>query len=270
MSRRGQVVLFLPAFAIFLLFLIGPVVLTVFDSFFRHDPGGRHFVGGAFYRFALSDSSVHRALANNLGYLFWTFLFEVLAGLGLALGLEKPSRLNQILRVAFFSPSVLSLVVVGLIFGFVFKDGIGLFPGMLQEGRALLTVSLISGWAYCGFYMAIFLAALANIPDEVLEASKMDGAGRWATFWQIKLPLLRPVLLAALLICFTGAFKAFDLFWVIVPNQDATAILATVLVREVLQFDNRGYASALAVVLGLVVFGIVGAVALLRRRVHSS
>ena len=101
--------------------------------------------------------------------------------------------------------------------------------------------------------MVIFLAGLANVPDEVLEAARLDGAGAWQTFWRIKLPLLKEVIFVSLLICFTGAFKAFDLFWVLLPNQDHTSIVSTLLVREVIKFDNPGYGSTLAVILTVLV-----------------
>jgi raffinose/stachyose/melibiose transport system permease protein len=118
----------------------------------------------------------------------------------------------------------------------------------------------VSGWVYCGFFMIIFLGGLAGIPKEVLEAARIDGADPWQTFWRIKLPLLRDVLWVALLICFTGAFKAFDLFWVMLPNQDHTSIVSTLLVKEFIRFDNPGYGATLAVLLTLLVFATAGLV----------
>jgi raffinose/stachyose/melibiose transport system permease protein len=260
MSRRGQILFFLPALLIFLIFVLIPSTQTLLDSVYARQGSQREFVGGLFYRYALTDLQFHRSLINNLIYLGWTLLFEVAIGLALAVGLEGPGRLNNFLRVAFFSPAVLSMVVIGLVFGFLFKDGVGLWPGMLREGRALLTISVISGWAYCGFYMVIFLGGLANIPEELLEAARLDGAGAWQTFWRIKLPLLREVIFVALLICFTGAFKAFDLFWVLLPNQDHTSIVSTLLVKEVVKYDNKGYGSTLAVLLTLLVLATVAAI----------
>lgn len=253
MSRRGQFLLFLPALLLFLVFVLIPSTRTLFDSFHQQDGAESHFVGALYYRFAFDDPKFHTALSNNFQYLGWTLLFEVVVGLGLALGLESDSRFHRWLRIAFFAPTVLSMVVVGLVFGFLFKDGVGLLPGMLGPDRSVLTISVISGWAACGFFMIIFLAGLANIPQETLEAARLDGAGPWELFWHIKLPLLKEMIGVALLICFTGAFKAFDLFWVLVPNQDHSSIVATVLVQEVIKFDNRGYGSTLAVLLTLLV-----------------
>jgi len=263
MNRRGQILFFLPALLVFLVFVLIPSTQTLIDSFYSHQGIKRQFVGGLYYRYALTDPKFHLSLANNTGYLLWTLLFEVVVGLALAVSLERNTRFNSFLRVAFFSPAVLSMVVVGLVFGFLFKEGVGVLPGLLNEGRALLTISVISGWASAGFFMIIFLAGLANIPEEVLEAARLDGASAWQTFWRIKLPLLKEVTGVALLICFTGAFKAFDLFWVLLPNQDHTSIVSTLLVKEVIKFDNKGYGSALAVILSVLVLAttviIVGA-----------
>lgn len=253
MNRRGQILFFLPALLVFLVFVLLPSTQTLIDSFYSHQGTRRQFVGGLYYWYAATDPKFHLSLANNAGYLLWTLLFEVVVGLGLAVGLEKNTRFNSFLRVAFFSPSVLSMVVVGLVFGFLFKEGVGVLPGMLNEGRSLLTISVISGWASAGFFMIIFLAGLANIPEDVLEAARLDGASEWQTFWRVKLPLLKEVIYVALLICFTGAFKAFDLFWVLLPNQDHTSIVSTLLVKEVIKFDNKGYGSTLAVILTVLV-----------------
>ena len=261
MTRRAQILFFIPAFALFFVFVLLPSTQTLIDSFYSHEANPHRFVGTLYYQYAVTDPRFHQSLNNNLVYLLWTLLFEVAAGLALAVGLEKNSRFNHFLRVAFFSPAVLSMVVVGLVFGFMFKDGVGLLPGLLRENLALVTISAISGWASSGFFMVIFLAGLANIPEEVLEAARLDGASSWQSFWRIKLPLLKEVIYVALLICFTGAFKAFDLFWVLLPNQDHTSIVSTLLVKEVIKFDNKGYGSALAVILtALVIFTAVAVI----------
>lgn len=222
MTRRGPIAFFVPALGVFVLFFLLPATATLWESVHSFRGETPRFVGALYYRHALGDAAFQRALVNNLIYLGWTLCFEVAVGLFLAVALERENRLNRFLRVVFFAPNVLSLVVVGLVFGFLFKDEVGVFPGLLRSPRALLTISVISGWTYCGFYMVIFLAGLSQVPPEVLEAARLDGASPWQTFWRIKLPLLREVLYVALLICFTEAFKAFDLFWVLVSNQPET------------------------------------------------
>jgi raffinose/stachyose/melibiose transport system permease protein len=265
-GRQRPLLFLLPALLVYGLFVLLPATQTLFDSFHRVDPtGAREFVGLLYYDYALGDARLRESFGNNLGYFFYTVLFEVAVGLALALALEKPGPGRQVLRVAFFAPVALSMVVIGLVFGFLFKDGIGVFPGWLSPERALLTISLVSGWAFCGLYMVIFLAGLSGIPDDLEEAAALDGASRLQTVVHVKLPLLRGSLGVALVLCFTGAFRAFDFFWVMVPNQDHTSIVSTLLVREFLHFDNVGYGSTLAVILTAFVLGVLGVVQLGRQ-----
>lgn len=253
MSRRGQALFFAPGMLIFALFVLLPATQTWIDSLVVWKQGRPEWLGLGLYQMALSDARFQQALSSNLIYFLWTLLFEVGVGLLLALGLERNTRWNQWLRVIFFAPTVLSMVVVGLVFGFLFKDGVGLLPGWLNASNALLTVSLISGWASAGFFMVIFLGGLAGIPEDILEAARLDGAGTWQTFWFVKLPLLREVVYVGLLVCFTGAFKAFDLFWVLFRNQEEGTIVGTLLVREFFQYGHPAYGSALSAILALVV-----------------
>src|SRR5437773_8820157 len=110
MTRRGQIIFFVPAFVVYLGFVLIPSAQTLIDSFYSFAGNERHFVGGLYYRFAIVDPKFHQSLANNAIYLLLTLLFEVVIGLALAVGLEKESRFNHFLRVAFFSPAVLSMV----------------------------------------------------------------------------------------------------------------------------------------------------------------
>ena len=102
MTRRGQILFFVPAFLLFFVFVLLPSTQTLIDSFYSHDAAQRHFVGTLYYRYAITDPRFHQSLDNNLIYLLWTLLFEVAVGLALAVGLEKNSRFNHFLRVAFF------------------------------------------------------------------------------------------------------------------------------------------------------------------------
>ena len=108
MTRRGQFIFFLPAFLLFLVFVLLPSAQTLIDSFYAHEGLNRRFVGALYYRYAVTDPKFHQSLGHNLIYMLWTLLFEVAVGLALAVSLEKNTRFNNFLRVAFFSPAVLS------------------------------------------------------------------------------------------------------------------------------------------------------------------
>ena len=109
MTKRGQTLFFLPALGIVAVFLLLPSALTLLESFFAERPGGPSFIGLGYYQYALTDPKFLGSLKNNFIYFLWTLLFEVGAGLALALGLENITPLNRFLRLAFFSPAVLSL-----------------------------------------------------------------------------------------------------------------------------------------------------------------
>src|SRR5437016_6085926 len=96
MTRRGQILFFVPAFLLFFVFVLLPSAQTLIDSFYSHDATQRHFVGTLYYRYAITDPRFHQSLNNNLIYLLWTLLFEVAVGLALAVGLENNSRFNHL------------------------------------------------------------------------------------------------------------------------------------------------------------------------------
>ena len=99
MSRRGQILFFAPAILVFFVFVLIPSTRTLIDSFYAHQTSGQRFVGGLYYQFALSDAKFHQSLRNNLVYMAWTLLFEVVVGLALAVALQKQSRLKKLKKL---------------------------------------------------------------------------------------------------------------------------------------------------------------------------
>ena len=124
-----------------------------------------------------------------------------------------------------------------------------------DTSTALLAISVVSGWVFAGFYMIIFYAAFRQIPSEVLEAARLDGAGEWALFRRIKVPMIRGATGVAVLLCVTGGFQGFDLFFVLTNGgpYGATEIPTTLLVKTVFRNGEVGYGSAMAVLLTAVV-----------------
>ena len=127
-----------------------------------------------------------------------------------------------------------------------------------DTATALLAISVVSGWVFAGFYMMIFYAAFRQIPTEVLEAARLDGAGEWALFRRVKVPMIRNAIAVAVLLCVTGGFQGFDLFFVLTNGgpYGATEIPTTLLVKTVFRNGDVGYGSAMAVVLTAVVVGV--------------
>ncbi len=261
-----------PAVGVFGFAVLVPLLLTVGYSFTDWNGfGPMTFVGLDNYLRAASDAVFRGSFLHVLVYIAATLVLEVTVGLLLA-GLVSARRGGLWFRVAIFTPVMLPMVVVAVLWSFVYNADFGLINGALDavglEGlkrvwlgdtsTALLAVSVVSGWVFAGFYMMIFYAAFRQIPSEVLEAGRLDGAGEWALFRQIKVPMIRNALAVAVLLCVTGGFQGFDLFFVLTNGgpYGATEIPTTYLVKVVFRNGDVGYGSSMAVVLTAIVLGV--------------
>ena len=229
-TRRLTPWLFLaPGLAVFGAAVLLPMVLTVGYSFTDWDGfGPMTFVGLDNYTRAIGDELFRDSFVHVVIYIAATIVLEVGVGLALA-GLITMRRAGMWFRVAIFVPVMLPLVVVAVLWSFVYNPDFGLINGALEalglEGlqriwlgdpaTALLAISVVSGWVFAGFYMVIFYAAFRQIPSEIEEAAKLDGAGEWALFRHVKVPMIRGAIGVAILLCVTGGFQGFDLFFVL-------------------------------------------------------
>jgi raffinose/stachyose/melibiose transport system permease protein len=282
-SRAIAPYLFLaPAVLIFGLAVLVPLAFTVGYSFTEWNGfGPMTFVGLDNYVTALTDPIFRDSFVHVLLYIAATLVLEV--GLGLALAGVVSARPGTLwFRVAIFVPVMLPMVVVAILWSFVYNADFGLINATLEalglEGlervwlgdtsTALLAVSLVSGWVYAGFYMMIFYAAIKQIPSEVIEAARMDGAGEWVIFRRMKVPMIRNAIAIAVLLCVTGGFQGFDLFFVMTNGgpYGATEIPTTYLVKVVFRNGDVGYGSAMAVLLTAIVVGVGLVYARLQRR----
>jgi len=271
-----------PALVVFGLAVMVPLVFTVGYSFTEWNGfGPMTFVGLDNYLTALTDPIFRDSFLHVLIYISATLVLEVGVGLGLA-GVVSARPGTLWFRVAIFVPVMLPMVVVAILWSFVYNNDFGLINATLgalgleglqrvwlgDTSTALLAVSLVSGWVYAGFYMMIFYAAIRQIPSEVLEAARMDGAGEWVLFRRIKVPMIRNAIAIAVLLCVTGGFQGFDLFFVLTNGgpYGATEIPTTYLVKVVFRNGDVGYGSAMAVVLTAIVVGVGLIYARLQRR----
>ncbi len=290
MSRRRGItpyLLLLPALGLFSLAVLGPVLATGWFSFFEWDGFGEMVpVGLDNYQRAIDDPIFIKSFRNVFVYILLTLVLEVLVGLILAGLVVARPRGSSFFRVVFFIPVVLPIVVVAVIWRFVYNPELGLLNGTLRaagaesleriwlgdESTALIAVAVVSGWIFSGFFMAIFYAGMRQIPSEIIEAARLDGAGELVIFWRIKVPLIKNVILVAVLLAVTGGFQGFDLFFVLTNGGpfNATEIPTTYLVRTVFQNQNVGYGAALAVVMTVTVLIISGVFALIRKQFRAS
>jgi raffinose/stachyose/melibiose transport system permease protein len=257
-----HIVVFLaPAVAVYTAFMVWPLIDTLRLSLFRLDDVGQTVFGGIdnYIRLLTDDRWSPRfwkAFQNNVVFFAIHMLVQNPIGLGLALLLtQRVLRGRAVYRALIFAPTVLSVVIIGFIWKLILsplwgiaRDGLqavgleDLFgPWLGVPDTALITVSLISVWQWVGIPMILFSTALLSISDEVLEAARVDGAGKWHTFWSIQLPLILPTVGIVAVLTFVGNFNAFDLIYSVQgalagPNF-STDILGTFFYRTFFGFQ---------------------------------
>jgi len=259
-----------PALAFFIFAVLIPMVATAGFSFTNWNGFGDFtFVGFANYIELTTDDIFAKSFQNVFLYIVLTLVLEVMVGLGLA-GLISVQKSGSLwFRVALFAPVMLPMVVVAVLWSFIYNPDFGLVNGVLTSlgledltriwlgdpDTALLAISVVSGWVFSGFFMVIFYSAIQQVPSELSEAARLDGAGEWRIFWSVKIPFIRNAIEVGVLLCVTGAFQGFDLFFVLTNGGpfNATEIPTTLLVRTVFRNADVGYGSAMAVVLTVVI-----------------
>jgi multiple sugar transport system permease protein len=248
-----------------LLIFVGiPMVLALGLGFFSVDGfGGYKFAGLANYNRMLHDPLFLKSLWVTVVYVLILVPGLFVTGLGLALLVSQKIPLIAVWRSLFFMPYVVSLVVVGLTWKVMLVDKVGFVNSLLQllhlpgqswlgdPNLALGAILFVTIWFLMGYYMIIFLSGLQEIPKEYYEAAKIDGAGPWTMFTKITLPLLRPTSFFVLLVSTVSAVagsQAFDLIYVMTKGGPAnsTSLAVFYIYQQAFQFNNYGYAAAMA------------------------
>ena len=197
-------------------------------------------------------------------------LFPMLFGLLLAVFL-KNVWLSRQLKSVFYIPLAMSGAGTGIIWRWIFSRtgllnavfaGLGIIDKpiswLLYAPGNTLTMVAASTWQITGINMVLFLMGLQNIPTEVLEAAKIDGASEWKTFTRIIMPLLRPIVTLVVLMNIIGSFKVFDIIWTMTSGGPARSseTLAVSMYNESFGLFHMGYGAAIAVVLSAIVFAV--------------
>lgn len=265
-ARIGYLML-LPALAVFALFLAYPLVHTLVLSLYAWSPVSprKLYEGLGNYAELLRDPGFHLALRNNVHFVTLSLALQMPLALLLAVGLNSATRWHRWLRTLFFSPFVLPVVAVGLIWQLIYEPSLGALNAFLtsvgferyaigwlgEETAAIFAIIAVSSWRYVGFHMMVILAGLQGVPEEIYEAARLDGAGRWQILTLISLPSLRRILLVDALLVTVGSVKMFDLVQVMTGGGPGAAseVLATYMFRSAFTYNRMGYAAAVAVVL---------------------
>lgn len=281
-NKRKYILLFLaPAFCIYTLFMVYPLVESIRLSFFKTvNNGDLIFVGWANFEKMLTDPLWYNQFLNGLKNNFYFFFIHMIIQnpLGLlfaSLISMRFLRASNFYRTMLFLPTLLSFVLVGFIWkliisplwgiteNFLIFFGLGDWfqPWLGLPETALVTVALISVWQFIGIPMMLFYAALINIPDEIIDAGYCDGLSGWSIFWKIKIPLLFPTIGIISILTFVGNFNAFDLIYVmqgaIAGPAFSTDILGTFFYRTFFGFQLQPGDPNLGAVLASMMFFII-------------
>ena len=251
-----------PFLLLFAAFTLYPLLQSLLLSFEQtHGPRSAQFVGTANFSFILHDPLFWKALSNTAIFAAASVFIQLPISLALALLLNRPDIKGRALfRLIFFSPSLVGLVFVAVLFSVIFEKRTGLlnvalhslfnfnldFP-WLQE-HVMLAMILAALWVYVGFNMVYFLAALQNVDPELLDAAKVDGANPLHRFLHITLPAIRPVAAFVVLLSILGSFQLFELPFILLngPGPDNQGLTIVLYLFQVgFQQGDLGYASAI-------------------------
>jgi multiple sugar transport system permease protein len=276
-SDRAVAWLFItPTIALLLAINIFPLLWTIYMSFtnFKANMGWVKYrsVGTENYADILGDLDIWTAMQTTAHFVFWSILFEVLIGFGLALLINRKFRGHSLWTTVILLPMMLSPAVVGNFWTFLFQPQIGLFnyivgffsgvdPGSFQMigdvNLAPWTIVLVDTWMWTPYVMLICLAGLRSIPDSLYEAAEVDRASAWRRFWSITLPMVMPFLMLAVLFRAIENFKMFDMVNLLTNGGPGslTETVSITLKRAAFEKWQTGWSSALAIILFLTVFG---------------
>ena len=286
-ETRAAILLLSPALLLITVFYLipvaGAVVLsaTDFDIYSIGDASNTRFVGFGNYTGLLRNSLFWRALTNTLYFSLVGGPLTIIVALGAALLLNaKLARFKPLFRTIYFAPVVTTIVAVAVVFRFLYHARVGLLNRLLDYAGiapidwlgdprwAMPAVIILAVWKNFGYAAVIFLAGLQNVPDELYEAARIDGAGPIRQFRHVTLPELGPTFVFVGVITAIGFLQVFAEPYVMTPEGgplNATLSIVMLMYREGFRWWNMGYAAAVAFVLFALV--IVGTLAqqLIRR-----
>jgi multiple sugar transport system permease protein/raffinose/stachyose/melibiose transport system permease protein len=280
LSSLGVALMFLaPALAFYTLFSVYPLLRNAFLSFHEQELVGKEltwvYVGTEnFVNLLTNDLVFPKSVAHNFIWAASAIILETSIALILASIIHRRVTGAATFRVLWFMPVILSDVIGATIWSWVYQYDYGVLNGLLRfigleslarpwlgdPSTALAALINITTWKWTGFNMILLLAAMSTIPSDVLDAARIDGVTEWQNIRHIILPLIRPMLVTAMLLNFVGKMKIFDLVWVATRGGPAlaTETVPTYFLRVAFPTSftaesRMGYAAAIATVWFLII-----------------
>ncbi len=261
-----------PAVILLIAFFVYPLISTIQLSLL--DATSTTYVGLKNYRQVFTDPNLLDVLKNNLLWLVVATILTVGLGLVVAVLIDRV-RIESIIKSALFIPMAISFVSAGVIWRFMYiyepanQTQIGLLNAILaifhippqawtiNESFNNFALIAVYVWMWTGFSMVIISAALKGIPDDVIEAAKIDGASRLTMFWRVTVPMIAPTLGVVTITMIINVLKIFDVVYVMTGGNYNTSVVAMEFYNELFNFGNYGLASALAVLLTIAILPVM-------------
>ncbi len=277
--------LLLPALVVFGVFTFYPFFRNFKLMLYQTPPVAglpAHYVGLHQIGPVLSSTQFTQSLLTTLVFVVLVVPISLILGLALAVAAHRKLKGMSVYRMIFSSTVVSSVAVASVVFGTLLNPVVGLLPwlginptppALESTTWALPSVALITIWQFLGLSFIIMLAGLQSVPDDLLEAAQIDGAGAWTRFWRMTVPLLSPTIFFAVIVSTIYAFQAFGAVDILIGYQNAAQVHTNVLIYEIVNTlqvqNNPGAAAIMATVLFLITLGLtVLQMRFLERRVH--
>ena len=260
-DRRFAALMMLPAAAFLLAFVAWPLIRVITNGFFEISPiagGPREFVGFDNFVAAFQSAAFQGASWRTALYTVIVVALEFSIGLGVALVFAALGSRSAVFRTVFMYPLMIAPVVAGLLWRFLLIDNFGIINellgidvGWLSDPKiALFSAALPDVWLTTSFITLVLFAGLQNVPGDVLEAARLDGARFPTMLFRIIIPLLRPVIAVALIVRGIDAARAFDIILIQTNGgpQESTTTLSLLIYRTMTRYGDIGLASAMGTI----------------------
>ena len=254
-----------PALFAIAMVVIIPFIIGIYYTFTNWNGASPQydFVGIKNYIDLPKDTQFIYSLKITVLYTISSVITINLVGFGLAYAVTRKLKTSSFLRTGFFMPNLIGGLILGFIWQFMFNSvftGIGKTLGfqvletslLQQPDTSMLAMLIVSTWQYAGYIMVIYVAALENVPTDLIEAAHIDGANGWNTFKNITIPMVRQAITICLFLTLANSFKLFDLNFSLTPVK-TTEMLALNIYNEAFIVNNMGIGQAKAIVFFILV-----------------
>jgi multiple sugar transport system permease protein len=272
-----------PALLVMIAIFVYPLGYSLVMSFFRWDLSAPSapFIGLGNYKEIFRSPLFQQSLRNQIIFSAVSIAVELVAGIGVAVLIDGKMRGLRLARTLLLIPPMIAPAVVGLNFRWLFNAQYGFIDALLTSlhlptipwlsdpNWALASVIIADVWQNTPLMVLLFLAGLQSLPQEPLEAAAVDGASPWQIFWAIVLPLMRPIIVIALMLRIIDTFRTFDVVWLMTQGgpggaTDLITVHAYLLAFQGVDFGHAAAVSYVALIISLLLLGVLYAVPWLR------